>query len=50
MTSRRPDEPEWRALNRANWEERTAIHLGPRGYEEFGFDPAPLEAALAALG
>lgn len=33
MTSRRPDEPEWRALNRANWEERTAIHLGPRGYD-----------------
>lgn len=27
------DDPEWRALNRANWEERTAIHLGPRGYD-----------------
>jgi len=25
-------EPEWRRLNRANWDERVAIHLGPRGY------------------
>lgn len=24
---------DWRALNRANWDERVPIHLGPRGYE-----------------
>lgn len=46
-------EPEWRRLNLANWEERTALHLGPRGY-----DLAPHRAgrgrldaiAAAALG
>ncbi|HEY6433450.1 MAG TPA: methyltransferase domain-containing protein [Acetobacteraceae bacterium] len=27
------NEPEWRRLNRANWDERAAIHLGPRGYD-----------------
>jgi hypothetical protein len=26
-------EPDWRAANRANWDERVAIHLGPRGYD-----------------
>ncbi len=26
-------EQDWRALNRANWDERTAIHLGPGGYD-----------------
>jgi len=25
-------EPEWRRLNRANWDERARVHLGPRGY------------------
>lgn len=24
---------DWRALNRANWDERTRIHLGPGGYD-----------------
>ena len=24
-------EPEWRRVNRANWDERVGIHLGPRG-------------------
>jgi SAM-dependent methyltransferase len=24
---------DWRALNRANWDERVAVHLGPRGYD-----------------
>jgi SAM-dependent methyltransferase len=24
---------DWRDLNRANWEERTALHLSPRGYD-----------------
>ena len=24
---------EWRRLNQANWDERTAAHLGPRGYD-----------------
>lgn len=46
-------EPEWRRLNLLNWEERTAAHLGPRGY-----DLAPHRAgrgrldpiAAAALG
>jgi SAM-dependent methyltransferase len=27
------DEPDWRLANRANWDERVAIHLGPRGYD-----------------
>jgi SAM-dependent methyltransferase len=26
-------EPDWRELNRANWDERVAVHLGPRGYD-----------------
>jgi SAM-dependent methyltransferase len=26
-------EHDWRALNRANWDERVAIHLGPHGYD-----------------
>jgi len=28
-----PMEQEWRRLNRANWDERVPIHLGPRGYD-----------------
>jgi SAM-dependent methyltransferase len=24
---------DWKTLNRANWEERTGLHLGPRGYD-----------------
>jgi SAM-dependent methyltransferase len=24
---------DWRHLNRANWDERTALHIGPRGYD-----------------
>ena len=34
---RRPEaempEPEWHRLNRLHWEDRVAIHLGPRGYD-----------------
>jgi len=26
-------EPEWRRVNRANWDERVGVHLGPRGYD-----------------
>jgi SAM-dependent methyltransferase len=26
-------EPDWRRANRANWDERVGIHLGPRGYD-----------------
>src|SRR5215470_12239896 len=26
-------EEAWRAANRANWDERVAVHLGPRGYD-----------------
>jgi SAM-dependent methyltransferase len=26
-------EPEWATANRANWDERVGIHLGPRGYD-----------------
>lgn len=26
-------EPDWRSANRANWDERVAIHLGPGGYD-----------------
>ena len=37
-------EPEWRRLNRLHWEDRVAIHLGPRGYDldrlRAGQDPA----------
>lgn len=25
--------PDWRRLNQANWDERTGVHLGPRGYD-----------------
>lgn len=28
-----PAEPDWRRLNRANWDERVAVHLGPGGYD-----------------
>jgi len=35
---------DWRELNRANWDERVAVHLGPRGY-----DLAPLRAGRARL-
>jgi len=35
---------DWRALNRANWDERVPVHLGPRGY-----DMAGLEAGTARL-
>jgi len=36
--------PDWRALNRANWDERVAVHLGPRGY-----DMAELQRGTARL-
>jgi SAM-dependent methyltransferase len=26
-------EADWRRLNRANWDERVGVHLGPRGYD-----------------
>jgi SAM-dependent methyltransferase len=26
-------EPEWRQVNRANWDERVGVHLGPCGYD-----------------
>jgi SAM-dependent methyltransferase len=35
-------DPDWRALNRANWDERVPIHLGAPIY-----DPAPLRAGRA---
>jgi SAM-dependent methyltransferase len=35
-------DPDWRALNRANWDERVPIHLAAPIY-----DPAPLRAGLA---
>ncbi len=34
----------WLALNRANWDERVAVHLGPAGY-----DLAPLRAGRGRL-
>lgn len=37
-------EPAWLAANRANWDERVPIHLGPRGY-----DLAPLRAGRGTL-
>ena len=27
------DESAWRAINRAHWDEKVGIHLGPRGYD-----------------
>jgi SAM-dependent methyltransferase len=27
------EEPDWLRLNRTHWAERTAVHLGPRGYD-----------------
>lgn len=40
-----PDEPDdWRELNRANWDERVAVHLGTAGY-----DLAPLRAGRGRL-
>ncbi len=35
---------DWRALNRANWDERVGVHLGPAGY-----DLAPLRAGGGGL-
>ncbi len=29
-------QPDWRRLNRANWDERVPIHLGPCGYDVAG--------------
>ncbi len=40
-----PTEPDWRRLNRANWDERAAAHLGPRGY-----DLSALRAGREELG
>jgi SAM-dependent methyltransferase len=34
----------WRQLNRANWDERVAVHMGPAGY-----DLAPLRAGRGTL-
>lgn len=39
-----PPDPDWRTLNRANWDERTQVHLGPRGY-----DLSRLRAGLGRL-
>jgi len=40
------NEPDWRRLNRANWDERAAVHMGPRGYDlthlRAGHDPMPI--------
>ena len=35
---------DWRALNRANWDERVAVHLGSQGY-----DLGPLRAGRGKL-
>jgi SAM-dependent methyltransferase len=37
-------EPEWHRANRANWDERVGVHLGPRGY-----DLSDLRAGLGKL-
>lgn len=37
-------EADWRRANRANWDERVAVHMGPRGY-----DLAPLRAGHGKL-
>lgn len=38
------DARDWRALNRANWDERVGVHMGPGGY-----DLAPLRAGRGIL-
>jgi SAM-dependent methyltransferase len=38
------DARDWRAINRANWDERVGIHVGPSGY-----DLAPLRAGRGVL-
>lgn len=38
------DARDWRAINRANWDERVAIHMGPGGY-----DLGPLRAGRGVL-
>lgn len=38
------DAGDWRAINRANWDERVAIHMGPGGY-----DLSPLRAGHGML-
>ena len=38
----RPPTADWRALNRANWDERTRIHLSPAS----DYDLAPLRAGV----
>jgi SAM-dependent methyltransferase len=43
-------EPEWHRANRVHWDERVAIHLGPRGYDldRLRAGEAPLNAIEAA--
>lgn len=36
---------DWRELNRANWDERTAVHLGPGSFYDLG----PLRAGRGSL-
>jgi SAM-dependent methyltransferase len=40
-----PAEDDWRALNRAQWDERVAVHLGPGSF----YDLAPLRAGRGRL-
>jgi SAM-dependent methyltransferase len=42
--SERTGAEDWRALNRANWDERVAVHLAPAGY-----DLGPLRAGQGRL-
>ena len=56
MSAEAADWPRWRADNRANWEDRVPIHLGPGGYEVEALvaDPARLSHTVrndvASLG
>ncbi len=36
---------DWREINRANWDERTAVHLGPGSFYDLG----PLRAGRGKL-
>ena len=31
-------EPAWKAANRAHWDEKVALHLGPRGHDLRDFE------------
>ena len=39
-------EPEWHRVNRANWDERVGVHIGPGGYDQLMDNLKALEVAI----